>query len=665
MPARLLIINPASPFFFYIPMGTFGLCDYLETHGIASRIFNHALYDAQTADVSLAQTLLDFEPTHIAVIFHWQETAHGVQHVLEHIHQHAPQLPIIIGGFSAGYFGKDILRHFSTVDYLIQGDPEEPLLHLLQEKTIGNIANLTFRNQDAITTSSHEWLIDQQLLNTMSFARIDLLEDANQYFTKINAILGFPLFIGRGCVFNCDYCGGSRQAFTIHSHRNHPVCRSIPSIIKDLHHLKEVTDTLYICYENNPQYIISLFRAIAADQELRNHFTLNYGAWHLVDDDFLAAYKNAFNRQGAKPVFEFSPEVIADKSRKKIKGAATYALGDLIDNCIKLSKELQHNTRIELFFSRYHPTEATKELLDREIEQIFSLKHTLYTSGHHSIHVCYDHLSTDVASGYWHQQPEHSNIFCDFLVQKQLIDQQQRYPFPVDNLCLYMPPSLSEKELMHTEALIQCLEHIEQNYHELFHILFYCTGTFWLRALATIIEPWVEKQQAAFFAQLPLAALLDELVKIIRNEKKYERLSFFNDLVAYSLKKEELRFSGSELAEYSESDDILCTLNRQRMSIHQYDYSDLSSFLDLLQQMEGNTAIPYQRTVCFFLQDEVLSLPHRSYRLTLRQFEQCLKPSVYLETLHKTVQVDVAAHTQIIERFREAGVLVPCYDNIE
>ena len=662
MSARLLIINPASPFFFYIPMGTFGLCDYLESHGIASHIFNHALYDTQAADVSLTQTLLDFEPTHVAVIFHWQETAHGVQHILERLHLHSPQLPVIIGGFSAGYFGKDILQHFPTIDYLIQGDPEEPLVQLLQEKPIKTIPNLTFRNQNTITTSPHQWLIDQQLLNTISFARIDLLHDSNHYFTKINTILGFPLFIGRGCVFNCDYCGGSRQAFTVHSHRNHPVCRSIPSIIQDLHRLKDVTDTLYICYENNPQYIISLFHAIADDDQLRNHFTLNYGAWHLVGDDFLAAYKNAFKWHDIKPVFEFSPEVISDRSRKKIKGATIYALDDLLDNCLKLSEALQHNARIELFFSRYHPTEATNESLLLEIEQIFRLKHFLYTKGHHSIHVCYDHLSTDVASSYWHQQQKKTDIFCNFLHQKQLIDQQQRYPFPVDNLCLYIPSSLSEKELLQAEALIQCLDHIEHNCHELFHILFYCTGTFWVKALTTIIKPYVEKHQAAFFTQLPLASLLDELVKKIKTEKRYEPLSFLNDLIAFSLKKEELRFAVPEKIRDNESHDIPCMLNRQRMSIHQYDYSDLKNFLHLLKQVEGNTALPYQRTVCFFLTDEVLSLPHRSYRQTFRHFEQCLTPSAYLETLHKTVQVDLATQTKIIERFKETGVLVPCCD---
>ena len=660
MSARLLIINPASPFFFYIPMGSFGLCDYLETHGIASHIFNHALYDTEAADISLTQTLLDFEPTHVAVVFHWQETAHGVQHILEHLHQHSPQLPIIIGGFSAGYFGKDILRHFPAVDYLIQGDPEEPLLQLLQNKPVETIANLTFRNQNKITTSPHQWLIDQQLLDTISFARIDLLQDSNQYLTKINDILGFPLFIGRGCVFNCDYCGGSREAFAVHSHRNHPVCRSIQSIINDLHRLKEVTDTLYICYENNPQYIISLFYAIAADDQLRNHFTLNYGAWHIVGDDFLAAYKNAFKWQGIKPVFEFSPEVISDKSRKKIKGGAIYALDDLVENCLKVSEALQHNGRIELFFSRYHPTEATQELLHREIEQIFNLKHSLYTKEHHSIHVCYDHLSTDVASSYWHRQPEPTNIFCDFLLQKQLIDQQQRYPFPVDNLCLYIPPSLSEQELLLTEALIQCLDHIEQNYHELFHILFCCTDTFWIKALTTVIKPHVEAQHAAFFTQLPLAALLDELVKRIRREKQYEPLSFLNDLVMFSLKKEQLRFSVPEIPLCNASDDIPCKLNRQRMSIHQHDYSDLKNFLHRLQQVEGNAPIAYKRTVCFFLQDEVLSMPHRTYRQTFQQFEQCIKVSAYLETLQKTRQVDLTKQTSIIKHFRDAGVLVPC-----
>jgi hypothetical protein len=52
MEPRLLIINGHSAYFAYVPMGTFGLCDYLGQKKIPARIVNPALYDkAQVSTV--------------------------------------------------------------------------------------------------------------------------------------------------------------------------------------------------------------------------------------------------------------------------------------------------------------------------------------------------------------------------------------------------------------------------------------------------------------------------------------------------------------------------------------------------------------------------------------------------------------------------------------
>ena len=39
------------------------------------------------------------------------------------------------------------------------------------------------------------------------------LYDYDLYIKAIEAKLGFPLFIGRGCAFNCKYCGGSTLSY--------------------------------------------------------------------------------------------------------------------------------------------------------------------------------------------------------------------------------------------------------------------------------------------------------------------------------------------------------------------------------------------------------------------------------------------------------------------
>jgi hypothetical protein len=62
-PPRLLIVNCASPYFFYIPMGCFGLCDFLRQQGIEARIFSPSLYPETEARQRLHAALDDFQPT--------------------------------------------------------------------------------------------------------------------------------------------------------------------------------------------------------------------------------------------------------------------------------------------------------------------------------------------------------------------------------------------------------------------------------------------------------------------------------------------------------------------------------------------------------------------------------------------------------------------------
>lgn len=97
MQSKLLIINCPSEYFVYIPMGTFGICDYLDQKKIQVRLLNLALYNLNSNHPSpsfikggcgrinnkteigkvLEYHLELFRPTHVGLIFHWQDTVEG------------------------------------------------------------------------------------------------------------------------------------------------------------------------------------------------------------------------------------------------------------------------------------------------------------------------------------------------------------------------------------------------------------------------------------------------------------------------------------------------------------------------------------------------------------------------------------------------------------
>ncbi len=283
MRSKLLIINCPSEYFFHIPMGTFGLCDYLSKKGIQVKLLNLALYNMDETGDRLSHYIDLFQPTHVGIVFHWQETTEGVIAVGEYINSKCNGVHIICGGFTAGYFGESLLKQAKFVDYVIKGDPESPLELLMKGVAPSEIPNLIYRGNNGILSNKVSYQIDHDTLSDISFSEMTHLFDYSLYIKAIEAQLGFPLFIGRGCAFNCRYCGGSTLSYRLHSGRREPVVRSVKSIIKDLKRIKDFTRKIYMCYENDRLYIKNLFKDIKKEKSLVKTFQLNYGAWQLVD----------------------------------------------------------------------------------------------------------------------------------------------------------------------------------------------------------------------------------------------------------------------------------------------------------------------------------------------------------------------------------------------
>lgn len=645
---RLLIINCASPYFFYIPMGVFGLCDYLGQRGVQTRIFSPSLYPEKGMRERLLALLDEMQPTHVGLACHWQETAHGLVDALAVVRQWSGEVVTIGGGFTAAFFGEDLLQTLDGLDYVVTGDAELPLWQLLQGRDPLSIANLIHRQAGQVVRNAQIWLIDPPTLEGVCFTDLSPLIDAERYLAKINGKLGFPLMLGRGCVFDCAYCGGSRHAFRLHSGRQQPVVRPLTAVLADLHRLKAQTRILYLCYENDQAFIKELFAAIAEDAELRGHFTLHYGAWHLLDEEFLGLYRRAFDGSTVVPIFEFSPEVLDDGNRQAIKRGATYSLGELERNCAAISEAFGGRVRIEVFFSRYHPALGAEDL-QRELGQLLGLKLRLLQANL-PVHCCFDHLSTDVASRYWleHQSEPHS--FSRFLALKQQVDEGRLYPFPVDNLCLFIPEQLDSAWLTGFEALIFLVQQMERICHELLYLLTAWYGERWLTPLHRVATRLHDRSPQDFFSDPPLALVFAHL------EPELATLPlppppFLADLFRFSRTKQQQGQGKHSLGPVGTSFEGAFILDRQRVGIHEQDYADLHPLLCRISEHQRDQ-LAYQRTACLFCLGGILSLTHATYRRLLAPFEQPRPLVPYLAGLD-------ARQQELLQHLVEQRILVP------
>lgn len=656
--SRLLIINCPSEYFVHVPMGTFGICDYLSQKNIEARLLNLALYNKTEMEKVIDHYLNLFNPTHVGLVFHWQETAEGFIWVGEYIKSISDQIKIISGGFTAGYFRENLLERCRFVDYVIKGDPENPLELLLEGSELSEIPNLTHRNPNGtISNNEVSYFIDPETISCISFCTVAYLYDHKLYLKALEEKLGFPIFIGRGCSYHCDYCGGSCDSFKLHSGRTKQVVRSFDSIIADLKRLKDFTRKIYICYENNRGYIKDLFKAMKKEKTLAKAFHLNYGAWKLFDKELLELYKDLFilDRED-KPLFELSPEVFDDDSRKKIKHHDTaYSIKDLRENLFLINNHFGNSVNVSLFFSRYHDTHRTYLDMRKEIVGILRFKHELLCNNMTNMNVHYDHLSTDVASRYWERYVENPQDFDTLISSLRKLKAQEQYSFPIDNLCLYIPETLSHKEVFKCELLISILKNFEQHFYELFHILLNCLDEQIIVLLEEIISEVYLKRSGNVFKNLDYSELLDYLMgKITLRESLFSKIPFIEDLIDLNRKK--ALFLQRPQPSRSLYQTSRPRINNAFISVNEHDYLDLQNFLKRLEQKGPDNLTP-EKTVFFFLANEILSMPYITYRVTVKEFEKGISLDKYYVLMNRRGIFDISYHKEIIEKLFKSYVL--------
>jgi radical SAM superfamily enzyme YgiQ (UPF0313 family) len=88
---------------------------------------------------------------------HWYEHCYGAVETAKFCKQVLPDAWIVMGGLSATGFAREILENFPSVDFIIRGDAEIPLLALarlllqsgqaVDPAALAGIPNLSYRQE--------------------------------------------------------------------------------------------------------------------------------------------------------------------------------------------------------------------------------------------------------------------------------------------------------------------------------------------------------------------------------------------------------------------------------------------------------------------------------------------------------------------------------------
>jgi hypothetical protein len=108
---------PSTPVFELYPIGFTTIAEYLERYGYRVRIVNLAVRMLNEPRFNPEKVIRSLEPLAFGIDLHWMAHAHGAIEVARLAKKYHPETPVILGGFSASYFHRELLREYPAVDY--------------------------------------------------------------------------------------------------------------------------------------------------------------------------------------------------------------------------------------------------------------------------------------------------------------------------------------------------------------------------------------------------------------------------------------------------------------------------------------------------------------------------------------------------------------------
>ncbi|HOT93084.1 MAG TPA: SEC-C metal-binding domain-containing protein [Anaerolineae bacterium] len=245
-----------------IPLGVPALVNSLRAAGIEVRGVNFPLERELDRAFDLRHWLRQQTRARVILIdLHWYEHSYGALSVAKVCKEVLPHAWIILGGLTASGFAREILERFPTVDFVVRGDAEQPLLTLVRRclaateaavPLFADVPNLSYRRDGAVVENPIGYCATTADLDRLDYVDLSFMEHYVEYFVheylvtdlararaalKTNPYLGRWIATARGCKYECSYCGGCKSAHQTLAARDGLVPRSPEAVVNELERL--------------------------------------------------------------------------------------------------------------------------------------------------------------------------------------------------------------------------------------------------------------------------------------------------------------------------------------------------------------------------------------------------------------------------------------------
>lgn len=335
--------KPLDEFMFinFIPMGIFAMCDILNKKGISSRILHLGVEYINNNRFSVTDYIRDNHVKTVALSLHWHYQAFDVIDVARTIKEKHPDITTVLGGYTASVFADEIIGTHTCIDCVIVGDGEKGITDLADTVAAGNndwsgVANAVYRDNGAVVNNGVSFTATIADLTKANYANMEYLDNYRCYIDYFNmpyfwslrssvrqnlkrkmtkAQSMFPLMIGRGCNFNCSYCGGGRIVQNTICKRGQPILLPVAKVVDIMEQAMRFGYDSFISsfdpFPDDSSYFHALFKEIR-DRGISCGF--GFESWSVPRADLIREFSTTFIHD--KSYIAISPESGSEEVRK-------------------------------------------------------------------------------------------------------------------------------------------------------------------------------------------------------------------------------------------------------------------------------------------------------------------------------------------------------------
>ncbi len=267
--------------------GILYLAGYLRRHDIEAYV---QLWDGDFTEAELRQSLEGLlkrvRPKLVGISLKWFHHVHRALLIAKLVRKIDPTIRIVVGGNTASYWWRE-LHAYDTIDHLVLGDGEVPLLALCRGEE--NPPNCVARRPDGSSTR-----LPLQYVQSAANSEDSYYSHFDELFLSERDRRAYSGWVqpGRGCGENCLYCGGARGNQKAAFGRAKPFLRSEESVRRD--HQEIVGHTWQLRYDFSGS-TAEFLQGTWAGVDLSGHSCM-YFLWGIARPELVAALAGTFDR---------------------------------------------------------------------------------------------------------------------------------------------------------------------------------------------------------------------------------------------------------------------------------------------------------------------------------------------------------------------------------